>query len=614
MGLSVALSNVLSGMRTGQKSIDVLSRNVANAGTPGYHRRSHSVIDTLGVNSTHVRNGSVERAFNQSLQQQYTRTASSSGFASVRANFIDRLQTAIGMPGAAGSLDTAFASFHSALSALATSPDNYAVRADAVARAETLATTLNTLSDDVQNLRREAEAKIVTTVDSLNLKIATLTSLNGRLADKTMDSTTRAELFDQRDRLVADIAELVDVRTDYRPDGTVALMTRSGVGLLDVKASVFEFQTGGPISAMSQFDLDAERNGVGTLRLRTPAGISLDLVQQNVIRGGELGALLDLRDKTLVLAQSQLDDIAVALAQSMSTIETAGAAVTVGPASGFEVDIASIRNGNDFVIDYTINGVPRSITVMRVDDPARLPMNVMDANGNRVIGLDFSAGAASIAAQLQSAVGSSLSISNPAGSTIRVLDDGATGTTDVMALRARHTVTAEQGAGLGLNLFVDNGEAHFTNHLDGFGQRRGFASRITVNEAVIANNALLVQFEAGGTLGDADRAEYLLDRLNGMRFANYDPTGRPTAYKLSGTVGDLITQTINHQGNVAASALDEAETQRIVMDTVIERMDVEYGVDVDEEMARLMELQNAYAANARVLATIQELLDQLLRI
>ena len=614
MGLSVALSNVLSGMRTGQNSIDVLSRNVANAGTPGYHRRSLSVIDTLGVNSTHARNGSVERVFNQSLQQQYTRTASGSGFASVRANFVDRLQTAIGMPGAAGSLDTAFANFHAALSTLATSPDNYAVRADAVAKAETLAATLNTLSDDVQNLRREAEAKITTTVDNLNLKISTLASLNGRLADKTMDSTTRAELFDQRDRLVADIASLIDVRTDYRPDGTVALMTRSGVGLLDVKASVFEFQSGGPISAMSQFDLNAERNGVGTLKLRTPAGIVLDLVQQNVIRGGELGALIDLRDKTLVLAQNQLDDVAAALAQSLSTIETAGTPVTVGAVSGFEVDISALRNGNDFVIDYTVNGVARSVTVMRVDDPARLPMDVTDANGNRVIGLDFSGGAGSVASQLQAALGLGLAVSNPAGSTIRILDDGAGGTTDMMGLSTRHTVTAEQGAGLALNLFVDNGNADYTNHLDGFGQRRGFASRISVNEAVLNNNTLIVQFEPGGTLGDADRAEYLLGRLNGMRFASYDPSGRPSPYRLSGTVGDLITQTINFQGNVAAAALDEAETHRIVMDTVIERMDVEYGVDIDEEMARLMELQNAYAANARVLSTIQELLNQLLRL
>ena len=45
--------------------------------------------------------------------------------------------------------------------------------------------------------------------------------------------------MDQRDRLVSQIAEYVDVRVDYRADGTVALMTRTGVGILDVKASMF---------------------------------------------------------------------------------------------------------------------------------------------------------------------------------------------------------------------------------------------------------------------------------------------------------------------------------------------------------------------------------------
>ena len=40
----------------------------------------------------------------------------------------------------------------------------------------------------------------------------------------------------------------------------------------------------------------------------------------------------------------------------------------------------------------------------------------------------------------------------------------------------------------------------------------------------------------------------------------------------------------------------------------------EYGVDVDEEMARLMELQAAYAANARVITIVQELLDTLMAI
>ena len=82
MGLSMALSNALSGMSVGQNGLDILSRNVANAGKPGYHRQSLSVIDTLGANSSYVRNGALTRAFDQSLQQHYTRAVSDSGFCS----------------------------------------------------------------------------------------------------------------------------------------------------------------------------------------------------------------------------------------------------------------------------------------------------------------------------------------------------------------------------------------------------------------------------------------------------------------------------------------------------------------------------------------------------
>lgn len=67
MGLSVTLSNALSGMKIGQNALDVLSGNVANAGTPGYHKRSISVIDSLGANSTYARQGALTRTFNQSL-------------------------------------------------------------------------------------------------------------------------------------------------------------------------------------------------------------------------------------------------------------------------------------------------------------------------------------------------------------------------------------------------------------------------------------------------------------------------------------------------------------------------------------------------------------------
>ena len=46
----------------------------------------------------------------------------------------------------------------------------------------------------------------------------------------------------------------------------------------------------------------------------------------------------------------------------------------------------------------------------------------------------------------------------------------------------------------------------------------------------------------------------------------------------------------------------------------IPRLESEDGVNVDEEMARLMELQNAYAANSRVISVVQELLQRLMDI
>ena len=65
-------------MRVGNESLDILSRNIANSGTPGYHRQSLSVIDRL-ANSPSARTGGLERVFNKSLQTYYTRQVSDIG-------------------------------------------------------------------------------------------------------------------------------------------------------------------------------------------------------------------------------------------------------------------------------------------------------------------------------------------------------------------------------------------------------------------------------------------------------------------------------------------------------------------------------------------------------
>ncbi len=614
MSLSSTLTNALSGMNVSQKSLEVLSRNVANAGTPGYHKQSLRVIDTAGVNSTYARSGTVERAFSQSLQVYYTNAVSDSGYSATRVSTLNRLQSFIGKPGSPGSLDTMFANLQSSLQALGTSPDNYATRAVVVSEAQAMATALNSLTRDVQGLRQEAETQIAAAVEHLNVTVGALSKINDRLGDQSVDPATRATLMDQRDRLVAEVAETIDVRVDYRADGTVGLMTRTGVGILDGKVSTFGFTPAGMLTADKLFDADASKNMVGKLTLTTSSGTTIDLVQQNVIQSGRLGALIELRDKTLVTAQSQLDEIAAGLAQAMSTVMTEGAPASAGTQNGYALDISSLADGNDFVLKFTKGGMNQTLRVVNVDDASKLPLDYLDANGARVVGVRFADGMLGVANAVRNVLGVGFTVST-SGSTITVLDDGAAGTTDVGALTGRSTATQLQDGTPALNFFVDRGNAAFTNSLSGKPQKLGFAGRIQVNSALLTDNTLLVKMLPTGSLGTTTRPEHLLNQLQNMSFASSQTASTDlSTIRLGGTVSDLVAQTMNYTGNIAASAISEDRTQQLAMETVTQRLNDEYGVNVDEEMARLLELQNAYAANSRVISIVQELLQRLMDI
>ncbi|MBN9303982.1 MAG: flagellar hook-associated protein FlgK [Devosia sp. 67-54] len=615
MGLGISLANALTGMATSQASLNVVSRNVANAGTPGYHKQSLSVIDTMGVNSIFARTGGVQRAFDASLQANYNSATSNSGYTSTMSAVLDQLQTYFGKPGEDASLDTMFGSFMNALQALGTSPDDFATRATVVSKAQSLVSTLNSLSSNIQSLRQSTETQMQASVTVLNQSLQSLAQINQHLASQSGDEAARSALMDQRDRLVSQISEQIDVQATYRNDGTVALMTRTGVGLLDVKAATFEFDPAGTLTAEKLGSTDPAKSAVGSLKLISSSGLTLDLVQQNVLQSGNLKALTDLRDKSLVSAQSQLDQVAASLAQAMNTVTTQGTpAGSAGAPSGYSLDLSALQDGNDFTVDVGKNGVTQTYRFVRVDDPSKRPLDYYDANGAHVVGVDFSGGMAQVAQSVRGALGGGFAVTATANG-VQVLDDGSTGTTDVNGMTSHATVTSLQGGAnaLALNLFVDNGDAPYTDSLGGRGQKLGFAARITINSAILADNRYLVQYQAGGSMGDDDRANYLLDQLSNMRFAtpqsNVSDLG---AFRLSGSVGDLISQTMDYTGNVAADAKSSADTQQTAVQALNQRLDSEYGVNVDEEMARLLELQNAYSANARVISAVQDLMSKLL--
>lgn len=601
MGLGSTLSNALAGMNASQRGIDVLSRNVANAGTPGYHRQALVVTETSYGTSAQVRTAGLQRAFNEAMQKQHIIAVSSSGYHSVRANFLDRLQMHIGKPGDANALDKLYGGFENAMQALSTNPNDLTARAGVINAAQSLVEQLNTLSGAVQEMRREAEYQISNGVSELNRQLTALADINIRVLDLSQDQTARLALMDERDRLVTSIAEKIDVRATYRADGTVALMTETGIGILDVQPSEFKFQTGGALTGTSLFDSDPGQNGVGRLTLRTPSGLEIDLAAQNLLSSGSLAGLLELRDNTLVNMQNQLDDIAAGLAQAFNTVTTRVDA----DAGALQFDISAMQPGNSMLLSYSEGGVNQSVRVVRVDDPSSLPLTSPNAKGERVVGVDFNG---DIAAQINTAL-PQLNFSL-VGTDLTVAD----GTAGITSLVASTTVDGNQEGVGALNLFVDTRGEVFTNSIDGVGQKLGFAGRIQINLDVIADPSLLVKYDAGVSMGDPTRPQFLLESLKSMEFVSDRMTDvADGGVRLAGTVRDIISQMINHQGNVVAKGQSLSGTASFALESVNTRMASEYGVNVDEEMARLMQLQNAYSASARVVSTVQELIDALLR-
>jgi len=621
MGLNTALGTSISGLRSAQVGIGVVSQNVANAGTPGYVRRTVSNVDSISGSTVGVSNPNVQRLLDRIVQHQLLQESSGAAYTSTRAQVFANLDKLYGAPGSATALDSMYSKFTSSLQALQNDPSSYTNRTAVLDAASLLANRLRGLSDGVQQQRAQTEAGIGAAVTRTNELLEQLTDVNARIVNAQQTSGT-ADLRDQRDRIISELSQYVEIRTDERPNGSVSITTASGTQLFDGRPTVkFEFDARANIGPQSQWSADPAQRSVGTIVARDLSGNSFDAIANNTFRSGEIGALIELRDKTLVQAQKQLDEIAAQLSSALSDREIAGTAVTAGAATGFDVDLTGLQAGNSVTLDYKVTpgGQTQRFTFVRVDSAASLPLPASaqgDAN-NRVIGIDFSGGPASVAAQIQAAVGTGFTVSNT-GSVLRIVDDGAAGTRDVVGLTARPTQTSLTGGTGELPFFVDGrNNAAYTGSYEGGAQSVGFASRIAVNPDLIADRSRLVVYNTSPATpqGDTTRPNFLYERLTSSQRSFTNSTGFDGSTATStGTVSSLVQRVVAGQGQASEQAKRLDEGQQVAFASVQSRFLEDTKVNVDEEMSTLIELQSAYAANARVISTVKELLDVLMRL
>ena len=621
MGLSSALATAMSGLRANQAALSIISSNVANAQTPGYVAQNPNQIEiSSGSYGSTVQTTGVNRQLDLFVQSQLRTETAGGAYADQIANILGQLQSIYGTPGGDGTLETSLTNFTNALQALSGNPGNQSARSVALQAAQSLAQQLNTTTQGIQSLRSNVNQDIGNAADQANTAMSQIAQINTQLQVLSPTDPLAATLMDQRDNAINQLAKLVDIKVVTDSSNQTNVFTNSGLQLVGAGlASEFKFSSPGSLTATSLYNANPATNGVGSLNLRLPNGANIDLVATNAIGSGQIAADLKLRDQTLVQAQTQVDQMAATLASSLSDQTTAGTAVA-GPPSGFDVNTSNVLPGNTINLTYTdtATNTQRQITVVNVTAPGALPLQ-NGANANPMyVGVNFSLGMASVVSQLNTALAANhLQFSNPSppSTTLRVTDDGSGAST--MTAASVTTTTSSLASGTPqLPLFTD-GNSLCTGSITASGsQMTGLAGRISVNAALLADPSKMSVYSTSPqtATGDNTRSDFLFSQLTSQTFSYSPSTGLGSAAQpFKGTITSYLQQFVSQQGNASTLATQLQQGQSVVVSTLQQKFDSTSAVNIDTEMATLIQVQNTYAANAHIMTVVQNMMTSLLQ-
>jgi flagellar hook-associated protein 1 FlgK len=614
----------MSGLRANQAALSIVSSNVANSQTPGYVTQTPNQIEVIsGDFGSTVMTTGVSRELDTYVLGQLRTETGGGGYADQMANILKQLQNVYGNPGGSGTLETALNDFTSTLQALSTSAGASSAQTVALAAAQTLAQQLNVTTKGIQSLRSNVEQDLATSAQQANAAMQQVADINTKLQGLAPNDPAAATLMDQRDQAINTLSKFVDVRVVTDSSNQANLYTTTGIQLVGAGlASQFSFASAGALSATSLYNIDPAKSGVGAFNIKLPNGSSVDVVANNVVSSGQIAADLKLRDQTLVQAQSQIDQLAATMSSALSDKTTAGTATSTTPA-GFDLELAGALPGNTVNITYTdtTTNTQRQITLVNVTDSAALPLqNAPNANPMQV-GVNFSGGMGAIASALNTALpGAHLSFSpapSPAtATTLRVTDDG-TGLSRISSASTTKTISSLTSGNPQLPLFTDGGQALYTGAITSSGsQITGLAGRIAVNTAVSADPTRLSVYNTSPVTpsGDTTRSDFLYTQLTSTVFSYSPQTGLGSANQpFSGTVSSYLQQFLSIQSNASTQATQLQQGQSVVVSTLQAKFNSTSSVNLDTEMSSLIQLQNAYAANAHVMSVVQNMMNTLIQ-
>ena len=624
MSLSATLANALSGLQVAQQALSVTANNVANANTPGYSRKvleQEAVV--VGNRGAGARASEISRITDEFLLVEVRRQASVAGRSDIVAQYQERLQAAFGSPGDSRDLAIQIGELQTALDARALNPETAATATAVLAAIDQLAGMLGGLADQGQRLRAEADQEIGRTVTRINDELQAIAEVNGAIQQLERAGQDTAELLDRRDGLVRSLAEKIDVRTYAQGHGGLAITTAGGEVLVDQGARVLAYAPASVVGAATVFgalaifradQVDAASGqpldpGAGIELVSGGVRASLNTELQNDatadadqritsrVTGGALAGLLEIRDSILPAFDDQIQELAGALSHSLNAAHNGASAVPPPAAlSGARTDLAGFA------------GATRS---------GSATFAVIDADGSTLqafqIDLAAVADESDLATQIDAALGALGSAAVGAGGNLEITLADATQALAIAEGDSAITITDAAGRAR------DYGLSHYFGLNDLMVEDSPRASDLAVRADIAADPGRLatarLDVDDGpplaatlGGAGDQRGAQALADAL-----AAAQPViargGLPAkTVTLATYAGDIIARS----AVLAAGAEQSALRERALADELEFRAAAVSGVNLDEEMARLVQLQQAYSTAARLVAVSEELFDELL--
>ncbi|MCA7986148.1 flagellar hook-associated protein FlgK [Burkholderia vietnamiensis] len=642
----------VSGLNAALWGLTTTGQNISNAATPGYsverpvYAEESGQYTASGYLPQGVNTVTVQRQYSQYLSDQLNAAQSQGGAQSTWYSLVAQLNNYVGSPTAG--ISTAITNYFTGLQNVANNASDPSVRQTAISNAQILADQLKATGQQYDALRQSVNTQLTSTVSQINTYTAQIAQLNQQIGAASSQGQPPNQLLDQRDLAVSNLSSLAGVQV-VRNDSGYSVFLAGGQPLVVADKS---YQLAAVASSSDPSELTVVSQGIAGANPKTPDQSLPDAS----LSGGTLGGLLAFRRQTLDPAQAQLGALATSFAAQVNAQNALGVDLSGNPGGSlFAVAPATVfanqgNTGNAALsVSFTNPAQPTTGDYTLSFDGTNYTL--ADRASGSVIGQSTSMPASLGGLQLSFSSGAM-----NAGDQFTVLPTrGAlTGfglaTTSGAAIAAASPVVASASTtNIGTGKIVSNGVSSgyqipatkltydaATNSLSGF----PVGTTVTIagtppTSVTIANPTDSVPYDASqgakmtmsGTLNgvtvtlsgapsDGDSfsigpyAGGTSDGANALALSQL-----VTAKSLGGgttTLTGAYANYVNAIGNTASQLKSSSAAQTSLVGQITSAQQSVSGVNQNEEAANLMQYQQLYQANAKVIQTAQTLFQTVL--